>query len=371
MSNHSRSQALVCPSCKSKGKRVGIVTLQSLLTTEAADRIGGREYRYCNAPECRTVYFAADGTAFTTQDLVVRVGVKETAAPRPICYCFDHTVEGIEAEIRETGESTVLDDIKQKMEGGCWCETKSPHGTCCLGTVGRQVKEACERLGIVPQGSDAEHVGCCGPETTSSTTPASDSKGRYLTAGAVLSAVLASACCWLPLLLLAFGVSAVGVSAAFEKFRPLFLGIAAILLGGGFYFAYFRRQECGSGGDCSMPNPRLKRFNRAMLWIATVAVVAFAFFPSYVGLLIADDISTPVAEQATVTFNIDGMTCEGCTTHVRKALANVAGVESVAVVYADRQARVAVDPASPPPTEALLTAVEKAGYKATPVSEDR
>src|SRR5262249_32687448 len=41
--------------------------------------------------------------------------------------------------------------------------------------------------------------------------------------GSIGSAIVASACCWLPLLALALGLSAAGASAAFEASRPVFL----------------------------------------------------------------------------------------------------------------------------------------------------
>ena len=56
-------------------------------------------------------------------------------------------IEEIEAEVRETGRSSVLDDIKTRMKTACWCETKNPQGVCCLGTVGRYVKRALAEYG--------------------------------------------------------------------------------------------------------------------------------------------------------------------------------------------------------------------------------
>ena len=41
--------------------------------------------------------------------------------------------------------------------------------------------------------------------------------GLWATGGAVISAILSSACCWLPFLLIAFGASAAGVSGFFEE----------------------------------------------------------------------------------------------------------------------------------------------------------
>ena len=66
--------------------------------------------------------------------------------------------------------------------------------------------------------------------------------GLVTVGGSVLAALIASACCWLPLLLVTFGVSAAGVSAQFESVRPYFLALTAVLLGAGFYFSYFRRR---------------------------------------------------------------------------------------------------------------------------------
>ncbi len=102
----------------------------------------------------------------------------------------------------------------------------------------------------------------------------------------VITAVLASACCWLPLLLVAFGTSAAGVSAAFEKWRPLFLVATALFLAAGFYFAYFRKEQCAPGSACAVPNPKFRRLNRSMLWVATIVVLGFALFPNYATSLV-------------------------------------------------------------------------------------
>ena len=181
-----------------------------------------------------------------------------------------------------------------------------------------------------------------------------------------MTAGLASACCWLPLMLVSFGVSVGGLSAGFERVRPFFLGVTAVLLGAAFYFVYFRKEKCAPGAACAVPNPKLKRFNRGMLWFATVAAVAFGSFPNYAGLLADGTASalTVVDEVSTVTLGVEGMSCEACTVHVRKALAQVPGVKSASVNYDEAQAVVSVDADSPPAKDALIEAVEKAGYKA-------
>lgn len=190
--------------------------------------------------------------------------------------------------------------------------------------------------------------------------------GMVAVGGSVLSAVAASACCWIPLLLIAFGVSAGGVSAWFEQYRLLFLGVTVVLLGTAFYVVYFRKPVCTSDSACPR-DPRLHRFSRVMLWVATVFVVAIAAFPKYVGALIPESTpvqaAIPVERTTTAVIAIDGMTCEGCAVLVQNSLVKVPGVLGASVSYADGTATLDVDSASPPSREALAAALEGAGYK--------
>jgi copper chaperone CopZ len=161
------------------------------------------------------------------------------------------------------------------------------------------------------------------------------------------------------------GLSAAGVATFFDRFRPLFLILASVLLGLGFYLNYFRKERCAPGDACETPNPRLRKMNRGMLWVSTALVVAFAFFPSYVGHLFG--VQPTAAESTTAstdtwTIAIDGMTCAGCETAVNQSLAEVPGVVNAKASYADEGATITVDPNNPPTRMALTAAVGKAGY---------
>ncbi len=471
-----------CPNCGESGRKVQRVTLESLLRPERSGDIRDQPYHVCLTPDCETVYFGAgDAATFVKSDLAVRFGLKEAEPPRPVCYCFDHSIEGIHEEIRRTGRSTVLDSIKAAMkESGCRCEYTNPLGACCLNTVNEVVQEGlrdcgagdatvavrpeadccstddrrqsdlvagtrsfwvfwglpvvafllaallspgprafvwggallwagigcfinsrrCGRLhchitgplwglggvvvflhglGIAPIRGSWIAIGivsgtivafslewlrgstyltrsrhgkteernnslCCKPEvSTDPTEPlATERAGLWAASGSVFSAALASACCWLPLLLIAFGVSAAGVAGFFEAYRPYFIAGAVGLLGFGFYTVYFRRPACAPGSACGVPSSKLRTFNQIMLWTATTLVCAFIFFPNYVGRLLASQAAGPSpafsVELVADRFHVEGMTCEGCAAGLRSTLAKLPNVASVEVDYATKTA---------------------------------
>lgn len=156
-----------CPSCGIKGKRVRTITLRSLLKPDKQVLVGDNTFFFCGSVGCETVYFADGGAeAFSTADLTVRVGIKESSPPRPVCYCFGHDIEEIFGEVKRTGKSTVVADIGKRIrEEGCSCETRNPQGACCLGTVQSVVQAALARIGAkegVPR-TEGKGKGCCEP----------------------------------------------------------------------------------------------------------------------------------------------------------------------------------------------------------------
>lgn len=385
-----------CPKCDTSGKSVKTITLKSLLKEQAKERIGNDSYFFCKTTSCPVVYFdQSGGSVFEKDTLTVRIGIKENEAPRHVCYCFDHTIEEIEEQVAATGESTVLTDIASRMKEACWCETKSPMGSCCMSTVSKYIKAAKAKTGQeVAAGKAEEFKDCCADhreaekdtadccsgngeaakessDCCSNTSKPAVDPGRKLgilaTFGAVFTAVLSSACCWLPLLLIAFGASAAGVSGFFEAYRFWFLGATGLLLLLGFYLVYFRQQKCAPGSSCATPNTKLNRLNKVTLWVATVMVILFSFFPNYLGVILGDANAGAVIpdklDQA--SLSIVGMTCEACTTTIQHHLSKVDGISYAHVDYAKATATIGVPKGSKIPRQALLKEVENAGYKAT------
>jgi len=350
-----------CPQSGTPGKRVSRVTLDSLVRAEHRSQVGSAEgWRYCPDSGCGVAYFDADGNTLEKSALSVRVGVKEGDPPRPICYCFGHTFEEIEAEVAATGTSGVSDSITEKCHQGLHdCERKNPQGSCCLGTVRAALKEA-QSSGARSTATDED---CC---ASPAQRPEGRSVGRLVAGVAVVSAVLSSACCWLPLVLLGFSASAAGVSGFFERYRPLFLGASAVMLAMGFYLVYFREPACAQGGACAVPNPRLTRINKAMLLISTAFVAAFAFFPSYVGVLLGHtEETTSVSVTYDLEFPVEGMTCEACAATLGSKLASLPGVSAAEVLYSTGKAQLRFEaPQARPTDQAIAGAVSVAGYHA-------
>jgi hypothetical protein len=134
---------MACPVNGARSRQVDMLTVKSLVR-QLPLGMPNTQYYFCDSSDCEVVYFALDAEAprFCREDLVVRVGAKETADPIPICYCFGFSRQDIWDEIRSTGKSTVAKRITAEVEAGrCACEVKNPSGKCCLGDVTRTTKD--------------------------------------------------------------------------------------------------------------------------------------------------------------------------------------------------------------------------------------
>ncbi len=134
----------LCPTNGAKGSEVPMTAVASLVRWEVgAARLVDPKYFLCPDPSCETVYFGSGGAVIGKSDLRVRVGLKETEGPIPLCYCFDVTEEDIRREILKTGASPSRDRIVAEVkEGNCACHVKNPTGGCCLGDITNAIKQA-------------------------------------------------------------------------------------------------------------------------------------------------------------------------------------------------------------------------------------
>jgi copper chaperone CopZ len=362
-----KPKTALCPGSGAEGKKVGRVTLRALARDEFQDRLADAEYFFCDAVGCDVVYFTPDGRTITKSQLKVEVGVKEAAGDRPLCYCFGHSIASLKEELRTKGRCDALADIRRQMkDSGCACEVMNPSGSCCLGTVGRGIETA-----------SAELAG---------TTPTRNRAEKISKLGTVLSAMMASSCCWLPLLLLAFGVSGAGIAGALDVYRPLFVALTVGCLTTAFYFTYRPRRTatppedcCAPAGECGASRSAGRRSwvltpNTVMLWGVTVLAVAFLFFPNYLNFFLTGSgpgrASPDNPLVRTTSFTVEGMTCEGCAALLGKVIKAVPGVLDARVDYDKKRAVVSTQACCPAPVESILHALEKAGYRGAVAPQD-
>lgn len=108
----------------------------------------------------------------------------------------------------------------------------------------------------------------------SSTTVRAPETAGWLAAGGLLAGALASTCCILPLALLTLGVSGawIGRLTALAPYQPLFLAVALLAVGFGFWRVYGpSARRCGTDGACAHGPSGA---TRAGLWLATLLVGA-------------------------------------------------------------------------------------------------
>jgi len=159
-----------CPQCGAKGRKVEALTLLSLISAEARNRLGkGDGFRFCATATCEVVYFEPrTGDRFRKADLAVPVFQKSTNPSRLVCYCFEHSVKAVREDAVHTGESTIAEAITQMCRQGLdRCEELNPQGSCCLGNVRKVARAALAktRTPETQEASSAETPACCAPRT--------------------------------------------------------------------------------------------------------------------------------------------------------------------------------------------------------------
>jgi hypothetical protein len=131
------SDSAICPSCKSKGKKVKLITLKSMLKPTRLDSLNaGLTHYFCSSRDCDVVYFDAGKKTYLLSEIKVPVYQKDDSSTVPICYCFGWTKEKIEEYVKKGLGSKPVNHIRENIkENRCGCEVNNPQGSCCLGNV--------------------------------------------------------------------------------------------------------------------------------------------------------------------------------------------------------------------------------------------
>jgi len=247
--------------------------------------------------------------------------------------------------------------------------------------------------------SDNTGDNCCAPKTGLPGTNQGQNAPKTWSAGAVAigAAILSSACCWLPLALLGLGVSAAGLSKFIVGARWVFVAVAVAALGLGFYMSYRRKAACAPGEVCAPSG--LARFNRVILWVSAILVLAFATFPYYsapplqamgqggnnassnsnlpaqtvtksepASKLAADTAGAATMQFRLYAYQIKGMDCQECADGLQAAIRKLPGVNKATVSYQHGTAQVQAAPGFDP--QSVAKRISSIGYKTTLVNPE-
>lgn len=100
---------------------------------------------------------------------------------------------------------------------------------------------------------------------------------RHLAAGGLLGAIFAASCCIVPLVLVVLGISGawIGSLTALEPYKAYFIVAALVILGLGFYQAYFRpKPTCEADTYCARLHASL--VTQIALWLGAMLVALAA-----------------------------------------------------------------------------------------------
>ena len=195
----------------------------------------------------------------------------------------------------------------------------------------------------------------------------SKENNRLVGAG-VLSAVAASLCCITPVLALISGAS--GVASTFswlEPARPYLIGITILVLG----FSWYQKLKPRTAEEiaCACEEDENPSFwqTKKFLGIVTVFAALMLAFPNYAHIFYPSNdqkevIIVNASDIQMVTFDVKGMTCNGCASHVENDVNKLPGIIKVDAVYEEAIAKIEFDK-----TKVSLAQIEEAinntGYK--------
>lgn len=107
----------------------------------------------------------------------------------------------------------------------------------------------------------------------------SSKSGAYTLIAGGVAALLASACCVGPLVLVLLGFGGAWVSnlQVLEPFRPVILGIAVVSLVLAYRKIWTPAQVCEPGTACAMPQTKL--MYKVLFWLVALLILASLGFP--------------------------------------------------------------------------------------------
>lgn len=179
----------------------------------------------------------------------------------------------------------------------------------------------------------------------------------------ILAALAASSCCIPPIVAAIAGVGGISSSLSWmEPLRPYMVGLAVVAIGYAWYSHLKPKTEDDCG--CEIEKPKFYQTRGFLVGITLFAAVSITL-PYYSHIFFGSNESKVVyVETANVQqadFNITGMTCEGCTEHIKHAVAQLPGFIEADASYEEGSATVKFDK-SKSTIEEVVAAINETGY---------
>jgi len=187
----------------------------------------------------------------------------------------------------------------------------------------------------------------------------------------LLTAILASLCCIVPVLALIAGISGLASTSSWlEPFRLYFIGLTILVLG----FAWYQKLKPKKQIGCNCNTEEKPKFiqTKMFLGIITVFAIVMLVFPYYSNIfypktekqiIVVDKSNIQRAE-----FTISGMTCVSCEEHVNHKVNKLSGILSSNASYHNGKAVVEFDNSKINITE-IKKAINSTGYSVTDKKE--
>ncbi|MDN4167052.1 mercuric transport protein MerTP [Cytophagales bacterium LB-30] len=193
-------------------------------------------------------------------------------------------------------------------------------------------------------------------------------KNSLLTSG-IMAALMSSLCCITPVLALVAGAS--GIASTFswlDPARPFFVGITAVVLG----FAWYQklRPKTNDEVECACDEESKTSFWQTKKFMGTVTLFAALMltFPLYAHIFYPKSEKNIMIVQEdniqSATFDIKGMTCQGCAAHVNHEINKLGGILKVTTSYEQAKSVVEFDK-SKTSTDEIEQAINSTGYSVT------
>jgi len=177
----------------------------------------------------------------------------------------------------------------------------------------------------------------------------------------ILSAIVASSCCLLPIVLVLLGLGSLGIGSVLGRFHWTFVGVAFVLLSYAWWRYLTEQRRCQTA-HCAMEQGQTTRLT---LVIASLIVVLFVGvnLSTYASQRSGQPPRGATRGLTQAVIPVEGMTCFTCELTVESSLKRLKGVAYADAKVADHAVYVSYNPAQVN-LDDLITAIKHTGYQA-------